>query len=69
MKKTLRVHYGKDAEKVTIESTGKKLYGTAVWVDKSSGKYYAVERSTHIGRTIERAAEYGNLTKEEFEAL
>lgn len=68
MKKTLRTHYGKDAEKVTVESTGKKLYGTAVWIDNSTGKYYAVERSTHLGRTIERAAAY-NLTKEEFEAL
>lgn len=31
MKKTLKVGYGEKAEKVTIESTGKKLYGTAVW--------------------------------------
>ena len=68
MKKTLKVDYSKDAKKVTIESTGKKLYGTAVWIDNSTGKYYAVERSTHLGRTIERAAAY-SLTKEEFEAL
>lgn len=68
MTKTLRTHYGKDAEKVTIESTSKKLYGTAIWIDKNTGKYYHVERITHFGRTIERAGLY-NLTKEEFDAL
>ena len=68
MKKTLKITYAKDAKKVTIESTAKKLYGTLVWVDKTTGKYYSVERSTHLGRTIEAAIPY-NLTKEEFEAL
>lgn len=33
MKKTLKVGYGEKAEKVTIESTDKKLYGTVVWKD------------------------------------
>jgi len=30
MKKTLKVGYGEKAEKITIESTSKKLYDTAV---------------------------------------
>ena len=70
MKKTLSTKWenSKDTEKVTIESTGKKLYGTAIWIDKSTGKYYAVERYTRLGRTMERAQIY-ELTKEEFEAL
>lgn len=68
MKKTLRVGYGENARKVVLESTGKKLYGTAVWEEKETGKFYSVERSRHLGRTIEAAHEY-NLTKEEFEAL
>lgn len=69
MKKTLKVGYGEKAEKVTIESTGKKLYGTAVWKDVSKEDvFYYVERSRHLGRTIEAAHRY-DLTKEEFEEL
>jgi hypothetical protein len=68
MKKVLKVGYGENARRVIIESTGKKLYGTAVWEEKETGKFYYVERSRHLGRTIEAAQEY-SLTKEEFEEL
>jgi hypothetical protein len=68
MKKTLKVGYGQKAEKVTIESTCKKLYGTAVWKELGKDVFYYVERSRHLGRTIEAAHRY-DLTKEEFEAL
>ena len=40
MKKTLRIGYGKNANKVTIESTGKKLYGTAIWREITTGDFY-----------------------------
>lgn len=68
MKKTLKVGYGQKAEKVTIESICKKLYGTAVWKELGKDVFYYVERSRHLGRTIEAAHRY-DLTKEEFEAL
>lgn len=68
MKKTLKVGYGQKAEKVTIESTCKKPYGTAVWKELGKDVFYYVERSRHLGRTIEAAHRY-DLTKEEFEAL
>lgn len=68
MKKTLKVGYGEKANKVTIESTGKKLYGTAVWKDVNSDDFYCVQRSRHLVRTIEAASKY-DLTKEEFETL
>lgn len=68
MKKTLKVGYGQKVEKVTIESTGKKLYGTAVWKEVCSDNFYYVERSKHLGRTVEAAHRY-DLTKEEFERL
>lgn len=68
MKKTLKVGYGQKAEKVTIESTCKKLYGTAVWKELGKDVFYCIERSRHLGRTIEAAHRY-DLTKEEFEAL
>lgn len=68
MKKTLKVGYGQKAEKVTIESTCKKLYGTAVWKELGKDVFYHVERSRHLGRTTEAAVRY-SLTKEEFEAL
>lgn len=68
MKKTLNIGFSGKHGKVTIESTSKKLYGTAVWIDKSTGNYYCVERYTRLGRTIEAAKPY-SLTKEEFEAL
>lgn len=68
MKKTLKVGYGQKAEKVTIESTCKKLYGTAVWKELGKDVFYYVERSRHLGRTIEAAHRY-DLTKEEIEAL
>lgn len=68
MKKTLKVGYGQKAEKVTIESTCKKLYETAVWKELGKDVFYYVERSRHLGRTIEAAHRY-DLTKEEFEAL
>lgn len=59
----------KKAEKVTIESTGKKLYGTAVWKDvNKEDAFYCVERSRHLGRTTEADHRY-DLTKEEFEEL
>ena len=45
MKKTLKVGYGQKAEKVTIESTCKKLYGTAVW--KELGKAVLQMESIH----------------------
>lgn len=46
MKKTLKVGYGEKSEKVTIESTGKKLYGTAVWKDvNKEDAFYYVERN------------------------
>lgn len=69
MKKTLKIGYGEKAEKVTIESTSKKLYGTVIWKDVSKeDAFYYVERSRHLGRTTEAAIRY-DLTKEEFEEL
>lgn len=68
MTKTLRVGYAKDAQKVTLTSTAKKLYGTMIWIDASTGNYYSVERTKHLGRTVESASPY-NLTKEQFEEI
>lgn len=68
MTKTLGVGFGKDAKKVTLTSTGKKLYGTMIWIDNDTNQYYAVQRSTHLGRTREAASLY-SLSKEEFDAI
>ena len=68
MVKTLKAGYGKDSKKVTIESTDKKLYGTLIWIDQNTKEYYRVERSRHLGRTIEAAAKY-NITKKEFDEI
>lgn len=39
-----------------------------MWKELGKDVFYCVERSRHLGRTIEAAHRY-DLTKEEFEAL
>lgn len=68
MKKTLKVGYGEKANRITIESTGKKMYGTMIWREVGTDNFYYVDRSRHFGKTIESASKY-SLTKEEFEKI